>query len=185
MILMNCKNILPFTCAEIFAKLNNVLTKNFHFENLFRVFLKTYFSRSISSATLFQYNIKPIFFFVWKLVSRASLPRGPFFEIRPCKRRKWMKSSITWKNPKKWFFFRKDVHLYNNKKLILKKGPRDSLALETSFQTKKILFLDCTGRELRRRYFVENMFWEKRETSFRSGIFSLKHCLVLQISLHR
>ena len=46
-ILMNCKNILPFTCAEIFAKLNNILKKKFHFENLFHVFLKTCFSRSI------------------------------------------------------------------------------------------------------------------------------------------
>ena len=76
-------------------------------------------------------------FFVWKLVFRASLPRGPFFKIRPCKRRKRMKSSIIRKNPKKWCFFRKDVLLYDNKRLILKKGPRGRLALETSFQTKK------------------------------------------------
>jgi hypothetical protein len=62
-----------------------------------------------------------------------------------------MKSSIARKNPKKWYFFRKDVLLYDNKRLILKKGPRHRLALETSFQTKKkywfhiVLEESCAG----------------------------------------
>ena len=33
--------ILTFACAEIFAKLSNIFSKNFYFKNLFRVFLRT------------------------------------------------------------------------------------------------------------------------------------------------
>ena len=46
------------------------------------------------------------------------------------------------KNPKKWCFFWRDVLLYDNKRPILKKGPRGRLALETSFQTKKNIWLN-------------------------------------------
>ncbi len=47
----------------------------------FTFFSERGFRRSISSVAPSQYNIKSNIFFVWKLVSRASLPRGPFFQI--------------------------------------------------------------------------------------------------------
>jgi len=52
-----------------------------------------------------------------------------------------MKSSMTEKTRKKWYFFRRDVLLYDNKRLILKKRLPGRLALETSFQTKNNIWL--------------------------------------------
>ena len=84
-----------------------------------------------------------------------------------------MKSSITRKTPKKWCFFQRDVLLYDNKGLILKKGPRGGLALHTSFQTKKNIWLHIvlkkngTGDTPSKRCFEKKrktfwVFYEKR-----------------------
>ena len=55
-----------------------ILKKN---EKSFSFFLRTWFRRSSANATLPQYNMKPNIFFVWKLFSGASQPRGLFFKI--------------------------------------------------------------------------------------------------------
>lgn len=97
-----------------------------------------------------------------------------------------MTSSMTPKNPKKWHFFYKAVFLYDNKKGYFKKGPREGLALNTSFQTKKkYLTLYCTVVAWRWRYVAEPMFWEKRETSFWNTGFCKKTWFILRISPHR
>ena len=48
---------------------------------------------------------------------------------------------MTPKNPKRWCFFYRDGFLYNNKRAYFKKGPREGLALNMSFQTKKNILL--------------------------------------------
>ena len=89
----------------------------------------TSYQQKISMALHYVYNL----FFVRKLVSRASRSRGPFLKFILLSEEKRMKSLMAQKTPKKWRFFRRDVLLYDNKKLILKKGPRGRLDLETSF----------------------------------------------------
>ena len=72
---------------------------------------------------------------------------------------------MTQKNPKKWCFFYRDGFLYNNKRAYFKKGPREGLALNMSFQTKKIYdFILNSGRmavALRRRTYLLRKTWNK------------------------
>ena len=65
---------------------------------------------------------------------------------------------MTPKNPKKWCFFYRDSFLYNNKRAYFKKEPREGLALNMNFQTKKVYdFILNSGRMaavLRRRTYL-------------------------------
>jgi len=134
--------------------------------------------------------MKPIFFFVWKLVSRASLPRGPFFKMSLLLSYK----STSFRKKHHFLGFFRVIELFIRflrlQGRILKKGPRSRPALVISFQTKK----NCIYNEGLWRIFGDKMtyFWPlfcsylRQMSGYRAENFtiasSLQYQHMLQIS---
>ena len=96
-----------------------------------------------------------------------------------------MTTSMTQKNPKRWCFFYSDGFLDNNKRAYFKKGPREELALNMSFQTKKNIWLYIEQWSNDGGATSSNLPSEKNvKQVFEIADVAKKTCFILRMSLH-
>jgi len=97
---------------------------------------KTFSTEYLKHPTLpVQYEAK--YFFVWKLVSRASPPHGLFFKISLLLSYRSISLRKVYEFLGAFPLIELFIRFFRLKGRLRKKGPRGGLALETNFQTKK------------------------------------------------